>query len=93
MNIVEIENSGYGAETGVPDQYGTDYEDRIWSHKWEMWTGSWTSSDGVTGKSSLFTFRPDSFDLGLLRSDSSEGIEIAFCGICCILKITQLCTC
>ena len=36
----------YGAEWGDVDVYGTDYLDRIWSHKWTITT--WTSDEGVS---------------------------------------------
>ena len=38
-------HSGYGAEWGGSDQYGTDFTDRMWSHKWTIPT--WTSAEGI----------------------------------------------
>lgn len=47
---ITIVHSGYGAEWGGTDAYGGYYSNRIWSHKWSLWSlpeGEWTSSDGV----------------------------------------------
>ena len=44
-------HSGYGAEWGGTDAYGTYYTDRMWSHKWTLWQlpgGKWASNDGVS---------------------------------------------
>lgn len=45
VDAITFLHSGYGAEWGGSDQYGTDYSDRIWSHKWTIPT--WTSAEGV----------------------------------------------
>ncbi|MFN0009453.1 MAG: M6 family metalloprotease domain-containing protein [Planctomycetota bacterium] len=45
VDSITFLHSGYGAEWGGVDQYGTDYVDRMWSHKWSIPT--WTSAEGV----------------------------------------------
>ncbi|MFN0244328.1 MAG: M6 family metalloprotease domain-containing protein [Planctomycetota bacterium] len=45
VDAITFLHSGYGAEWGGADQYGTDYSDRMWSHKWTIPT--WTSAEGV----------------------------------------------
>lgn len=45
VDAITFLHSGYGAEWGGTDQYGTDYSDRMWSHKWTIPT--WTSAEGV----------------------------------------------
>lgn len=35
-NIVTFVHSGYGAEYGNQDEYDTYFDDRIWSHSWEL---------------------------------------------------------
>ena len=35
-DIVTFVHSGYGAEYGDQDEYETYYDDRIWSHSWEL---------------------------------------------------------
>ena len=46
IDAITILHSGYGAEWGGVDQYGTPDVDRIWSHKWEILAG-WTSNEGI----------------------------------------------
>jgi M6 family metalloprotease-like protein len=45
IDAITFLHSGYGAEWGGSDQYGTPYSDRMWSHKWTIPT--WTSAEGV----------------------------------------------
>lgn len=45
VDAITFLHSGYAAEWGADDQYGTEYFDRIWSHKWTIPT--WTSAEGV----------------------------------------------
>ncbi len=45
VDAITFLHSGYGAEWGGTDQYGTDASDRMWSHKWTIPT--WTSAEGV----------------------------------------------
>ena len=45
VDAITFLHSGYGAEWGATDQYGTEYWDRMWSHKWTIPT--WTSAEGV----------------------------------------------
>jgi hypothetical protein len=48
IDSVVITHSGYGAETMAPDQYGAEYENRIWAHAFASSSGdsTWTSKDG-----------------------------------------------
>lgn len=45
VDAIAFLHSGYGAEWGGVDAYGTDETNRIWSHKWQIPT--WTSAEGV----------------------------------------------
>jgi len=45
IDAITFLHSGYGAEWGGTDQYGTTSTNRMWSHKWEIPT--WTSAEGV----------------------------------------------
>jgi M6 family metalloprotease-like protein len=47
IDSITFLHSGYGAEWGGTDQYGTHYTSRIWSHKWTIF-GGWTSAEGIT---------------------------------------------
>jgi M6 family metalloprotease-like protein len=50
IDAITFLHSGYGAEWGGTDAYGADYTDRIWSHKWALYSlpgGSWLSDEGV----------------------------------------------
>jgi M6 family metalloprotease-like protein len=50
VDAIGFLHSGYGAEWGGTDGYGTSYTNRIWSHKWSLWSlsgGQWTSASGV----------------------------------------------
>ncbi|MEX0324511.1 MAG: M6 family metalloprotease domain-containing protein [Puniceicoccaceae bacterium] len=46
IDSITFLHSGYGAEWGGSDAYGTPNADRIWSHKWTI-SGGWTSQEGV----------------------------------------------
>jgi M6 family metalloprotease-like protein len=49
IDAIGFLHSGYGAEWGGTDAYGAYYLDRIWSHKWSLFSlpgGKWTSSNG-----------------------------------------------
>jgi M6 family metalloprotease-like protein len=45
VDAIAFVHSGYGAEWGGVDAYGTDYTNRIWSHSWSIPT--WMSLEGV----------------------------------------------
>ena len=47
IDAITIIHSGYGAEFGGTDCRGAKETDRIWSHKYFMHTGPWTSADGM----------------------------------------------
>lgn len=58
IDSITFLHSGYGAEWGGDDAYGTYYYSRIWSHRWVLWdtdgNGSsfppepeWSSNEGV----------------------------------------------
>lgn len=47
IDSITFLHSGYGAEWGGTDAYGTPNSDRIWSHKWGI-SGGWTSQEGVS---------------------------------------------
>ena len=51
IDAITVFHSGYGAEFGGFDCYGTGEIRRIWSHSWFMYTGSWTSRDGTVSVS------------------------------------------
>jgi M6 family metalloprotease-like protein len=49
VDAIGFLHSGYGAEWGGTDAYGTYYSNRIWSHKWAVYSlpgGKWTSTSG-----------------------------------------------
>jgi M6 family metalloprotease-like protein len=47
IDAITFIHSGYGAEFGGNDCYGTAASSRVWSHNWFMYDGAWTSSDGT----------------------------------------------
>lgn len=46
IDSITFFHSGFAAEWGKPDEYGTPYTDRIWSHKWGIYP-PWTSAEGI----------------------------------------------
>jgi M6 family metalloprotease-like protein len=46
VDAIAFIHSGYGAEWGGVDADGTDYTNRIWSHRWSI--PPWTSAEGVS---------------------------------------------
>ena len=48
IDAIGFLHSGYGAEFGGYDAYNTYRSNRIWSHQWDLNTGAWTSSEGVS---------------------------------------------
>lgn len=48
IDSITFIHSGYGAEFGGTDTYGTAQSDRIWSHRWSLQDPEWTSQEGVS---------------------------------------------
>ena len=46
IDAITVFHSGYGAEFGGVDCNGASEVQRIWSHSWFMFDGTWTSQDG-----------------------------------------------
>ena len=46
IDSIAFLHSGYAAEWGGSDSYGTPYTSRIWSHRWSL-QPAWTSAEGV----------------------------------------------
>ena len=46
IDVLTVLHSGYGAEFGGVDQYGTPQSDRIWSHRWAL-DVPWVSAEGI----------------------------------------------
>ncbi len=47
IDAIAFIHSGYGAEWGATDQYGTPSSNRIWSHKSSLGFPGWVSAEGV----------------------------------------------
>ena len=47
IDSVAFIHSGYAAEWGGSDAFGTAYQNRIWSHRWAI-QPAWNSNDGVS---------------------------------------------
>jgi len=47
IDSIAFLHSGYAAEWGGTDAYGTGYRDRIWSHRWAIQNPAWVSAEGV----------------------------------------------
>ncbi len=47
IDSIAFIHSGYGAEWGGTDSYGTSQANRIWSHRWAI-QPQWNSNDGVS---------------------------------------------
>ena len=47
IDSIAFIHSGYAAEWGGTDAYGTHYSNRIWSHRWAI-QPQWNSNDGVS---------------------------------------------
>lgn len=73
VDSIAFVHSGYGAEWGGIDEYGTDETGRIWSHRWSIFTGEFTSAEGV--KVSDYHINPGLWDIG--------GSEIGHIGVIC----------
>ncbi|CAJ1951220.1 unnamed protein product [Cylindrotheca closterium] len=55
IDAITFLHSGYAAEWMARDRYGGTYRNRIWSHKWNIWSdasgrniGPWESKDGIS---------------------------------------------
>jgi hypothetical protein len=50
IDAITFLHSGYAAEFGGTDAYGATNTNRIWSHKWAIYTspGQWVSGEGVS---------------------------------------------
>jgi len=48
IDSITIIHSGYGAEWGGYDSDSVYYTDRIWSHKWALYSGAYVSGEGVS---------------------------------------------
>ncbi len=47
VDAITFLHSGYAAEFGGTDAYGATGANRIWSHRWSIYTGQFTSAEGI----------------------------------------------
>jgi M6 family metalloprotease-like protein len=71
VDSIAFVHSGYAAEFGGDDEYGTPNEDRIWSHRWSI--PEWESDEGVK-------VRPYHVNPGLWGTEGSDPGRI---GVIC----------
>ena len=60
VDSIAFLHSGYGAEWGGTDAFGTASVDRMWSHRWSIptWTSSDTNGNGISVKVSSYHISP-----------------------------------
>lgn len=62
LDGLTIIHSGFAAEAGGTDVYGTVREDRIWSHKWGL-NQVWQSSSGRNVRANRYNVNPGNFGM------------------------------